>query len=393
MSLFLCTFFTIYGSIHLYFFLKFRSAFAPLSSWFLLMVELLLILLLISPILIHLVEYYRQDWLAQLCAQIGYTWMGFLFLFFCVSLLGDVYHGAGYLVRWGSADRLILPFSGSRAAFLSCIAISLLIFAYGIFEGRHIRIEHLVVTSEKISPDTGRLRIVQISDLHLGIMTQAAEVTRIVQAIQVSQPDLLVSTGDLIDGQPDSFSRQLAPFRQIHPRFGKYAVTGNHEYYVGLDRAIEWTTWAGFHMLRDEQVKVADRLNIIGVDDHEARDNPLKPMKSNPFSVAGRPEPDRFTLFLKHRPLVNPTIAEAADLQLSGHTHRGQIFPFGLLTRFFFPYHSGYYHLGNDFRLYVSRGTGTWGPPIRFLAPPEITVIDLVPLKQGTLSTTEQKRT
>jgi uncharacterized protein len=378
MSLFLLTFFSIYGTIHLYFFLKFRNALAPVSPWFLVPLACFLLLMLLSPVLIHVIETYRQDGFTRIFARAGYLWMGFVFLFSCLSLTTDLYSGATYLVRIFSRGVLLAPVPAAKAAFLACTGLATLICLYGVYEARHIKIEHLVVSSKKIPREISHFRIVQISDMHLGIASSPEQINRIIAAIGEAKPDLLVCTGDLIDGQPDSFAPQLTPFRQINPPFGKFAVTGNHEFYVGLERAITWLEWSGFKVLRGQAAEVTGFLNLAGVDDREAfRRHPASDLSGKnlfPGSPGGH-----FNLLLKHRPLIEPPILEIADLQLSGHTHKGQIFPFGLLTRLFFPYHSGHYTLPNGFQLYVSRGTGTWGPPIRFLSPPEITIIDLVP--------------
>lgn len=379
MSLFLFSFFTIYGSIHLYFFLKCRNAFAPVSPWILVCLAIFLLLMLLSPVLIHVLEAYRQDGLTRIFARTGYFWMGFLFLFFCLSLTTDLYAGIVALSRMLFRSFLTLPAPTAQTVFLCCVSLAVLICFYGIYEARHLKSEHLIVPSEKIPMEIKVFRIVQISDLHLGITSSTEQIKRIIAAVEQAKPDLLVCTGDLIDGQPDSFSPQLAPFRRIDPPYGKYAVTGNHEYYVGLDRALTWLKWSGFKVLRGQTVNINRFLSLTGVDDLEAFH--IRPSSSSlKMDYTIKPLSARFSLFLKHRPLVDPDVISMADLQLSGHTHKGQIFPFGLLTRLFFPYHSGHYNLTNGFQLYVSRGTGTWGPPMRFLAPPEITVIDLVPV-------------
>jgi hypothetical protein len=168
-------------------------------------------------------------------------------------------------------------------------------------------------------------------------------------------------------------------FRQIQPRLGKFAVTGNHEFYAGLEDAIRFITRAGFVLLRGEVATPGGILTLAGVDDPTSRSlGPRRHLSDREVLALGGGE--RFTILLKHQPLVEEGAPGAFDLQLSGHTHRGQIFPFGLLTGRFFSFHSGDYRLENGALIHVSRGTGTWGPPVRFLSPPEITVIDLMPL-------------
>ena len=155
-------------------------------------------------------------------------------------------------------------------------------------------------------------------------------------------------------------------------------MTGNHEFYAGIDDAIDFIARAGFILLRGEVATAAGVIDLAGVDDPTIRRLGLHGGLSDQ-EVLSLGRGNHFTILLKHQPLVENDAPGAFDLQLSGHTHRGQIFPFSLITSRFFPYHSGNFHLEKDALLHVSRGTGTWGPPIRFLSPPEITVIDLIP--------------
>ncbi|MEK6776566.1 MAG: hypothetical protein AABY87_06780 [bacterium] len=163
----------------------------------------------------------------------------------------------------------------------------------------------------------------------------------------------------------------------IRPRYGKFAVMGNHEYYAGIGQTLDFTRKAGFTMLRDEGVSAGCGISIAGVDDPAGRRYGLKDQVSEKALLQGLPH-GPFTLLLKHRPVVDQGSVGLFDLQLSGHVHKGQIFPFNLIAWFYYPLRAGESVLGNGSHLYVSRGSGTWGPPIRFLAPPEITVIELV---------------
>jgi predicted MPP superfamily phosphohydrolase len=167
-------------------------------------------------------------------------------------------------------------------------------------------------------------------------------------------------------------------FREIEPRLGKYGVTGNHEFYAGLDQSIRFTEQAGFTMLRGERIDIGDFLTIAGVDDSQARSFGLFSGRSESDLLGDLPD-NRFVLLLKHRPLLDEDSRGLFDLQLSGHVHRGQIFPFSIITGLYYETQAGLATFSDGSSLYVSRGAGTWGPPVRFLSPPEVTVIDLVP--------------
>ena len=181
-----------------------------------------------------------------------------------------------------------------------------------------------------------------------------------------------------MDGQTDSLNGVGTLLREIKAPLGKFAVTGNHEFYAGLDRSLEFMKQAGFHVLRGEATTVAGLINIAGIDDPVVRGYGRSREVPEKELLSGLPK-DKFTLFLKHRPDVEKSAEGLFDLQLSGHAHKGQIFPFTLIVRFVFPQIAGLYDFSSGSYLYVSRGSGTWGPPIRFLAPPEVTIIDIVP--------------
>lgn len=182
---------------------------------------------------------------------------------------------------------------------------------------------------------------------------------------------MLVSTGDLVDGQMDSLEESILMWREVKPPLGKYAVTGNHEFFAGIDHALAATEEAGFRVLRGESVKPVAGLCLVGVDD------PVGKYAGLPVFLDLPPRGEDFTILLKHQPSVSRRQAGLFDLQLSGHTHAGQLFPFSLITALYFERQAGFYHLEDGSMLYISRGTGTWGPPVRIFAPPEITLIEL----------------
>jgi predicted MPP superfamily phosphohydrolase len=250
---------------------------------------------------------------------------------------------------------------------------------YGWFEAWDIRLERVTIATAKLPPSVSRLRIVQISDVHLGLIVGDTRLRKIAALICQAEPDLIVSTGDLVDGHLDGYAELVGHFNGIHPALGKYAVTGNHEFYAGLDHSLAFLRLAGFEVLRGEARSVQGLLTLVGVDDPvgEFSSGAGIPLEKELLADAGS---SRLIVLLKHRPVVDRE-AGHFDLQLSGHIHQGQIFPFGLLTKLFYPAPAGLSQLHDNSFLYVSRGTGTWGPPIRFLSPPEVTLFELVPIE------------
>ena len=240
-----------------------------------------------------------------------------------------------------------------------------------------IRTEHVIIETPKIPEEMGRFRIVQISDVHLGLIVGERRLSRILDAVRAAKPDILVSTGDLLDGQIDGTKILATEFQKINPPYGKVAVNGNHEYYVGVRMARDFCKAAGFTLLENKTFNIPGVAAIVGVDDPAAGRFGLSTKITEKQLLSGLPK-DRFVLLLKHRPTLAPDSKGLFDLQLSGHTHKGQIFPFTLIIKMLYPIDAGLLELGNDSYLYVNPGSGTWGPPMRFLAPPEVTVIDLV---------------
>jgi predicted MPP superfamily phosphohydrolase len=372
--LFIITFTSLYASMHVYAFLKLRRA-VGLSGAATALVVLFMILMILTPILVRVIESADFEETAKGFAYVGYTWMGFLFLFFVASFSLDLWRFLVYVAEGlGKANWSALKVSARLAFFLPLMA-SVLAAGYGLFEAWNIRTETLVLKSSKI---TRSIRIAQISDVHLGLLIREGRLARILEKVKAASPDIFVSTGDLVDGQTDSLNGVGNLLREIKAPLGKFAVTGNHELYAGLDRSLAFTKQAGFRLLRGEAVSVEGLLTVAGVDDPVVIGSGRAGMVQEKELLSRLPK-DRFTLFLKHRYEVDESAAGLFDLQISGHGHKGQIFPFTLMVRLVTPYVAGLHDLTSGSRLYVSRGSGTWGPPIRFLAPPEVTIIDLVP--------------
>lgn len=362
--------------MHIYVFVKVRTAFAfgPFTAGIILFGMTFMVA---APVLTRLAESHVSDGPARILGFIGYSWMGLIFLFCCSALALDlsrlILHIIGLL--FGVDATPFVP--NAKACFYAPFLFTILAATYGFFEASHIRSKEIVVKTSKIPAKPGTFRIAQVSDVHLGLLLRKDRLTAILDKVKRADPDLIVSTGDLVDGQRTSLSGLDVLLRDVRPRYGKFAVAGNHEFYAGIKHSLEFTRKAGFEVLRGEALQIAEWLTIAGIDD------PAGPGYGHARSeiekaLLSRVPQDRFVLFLKHRPSIDPSTVGLFDLQLSGHVHGGQIFPFRLLTRLFYPHVSGYFSLDRRSSLYISKGSGVWGPPIRFLAPPEVTIINLI---------------
>lgn len=373
---FFTVFTVLYGSMNLYAFVRAKNALSPgpvISA----AIGLFLLTMVFSHFLVHLFQGKDHEVLALVFAYAGYTWMAFLFLFFCISLSTDVLRGILYLTGFflkGDGQRFLLS---PKLLFWAGIALAMMITCYGYFEALSIKTERITIQSPKIPAQAGKIKVAQISDVHLGLMVREKRLERILKAVRKENPDILVSTGDLIDGQLDHIESAIELFSTITPAYGKYAVTGNHEFYRGIEQSVNITEQAGFRVLRGEAVKIPGLLNIAGVDDPAGKSFESVNMITEKEVLSTLPGED-FTILLKHQPRLDNASAGLFDLQLSGHSHKGQIFPFSLIIKLLYPVDSGLLTLDNNSLLYVSRGSGTWGPPVRFLAPPEIALFTLV---------------
>lgn len=376
MSLFLLSFFLIYGSMHAYALLKARSALAP-GPWTMLALLVLLGILLCAPIVTHHLSRRGYEDAARIVSLTGYLWMGFLFFLTCLNLCVDLLRLALWgMGRVGIALNAPAGLAG-RPAFLCIVALAVALSAYSIVEASRIQVVRVRIATDRLPASVPSVRIAQITDLHLGLIHRNGKARDVAAIVAREHPDIFVSTGDLVDGELDGIAGLAEILRGIPAPRGKFAVLGNHEYYAGIDRSIGFTRKAGFTLLRDESVTIDDAVRIAGVDDPAGARFGRTGGPSEAALLGNRPD-GRFTVLLKHRPQLDPSTGGKFDLQLSGHTHNGQIFPFRLLTRLAFPLLAGNHPVAGGGILHVSRGTGTWGPPMRFLAPPEITVVDIV---------------
>src|SRR6185436_16986835 len=224
--------------------------------------------------------------------------------------------------------------------------------------------------------------IVQITDIHVGATIENGYVSRIVDAVNELEADMIAVTGDLVDGSVGRLSRHTEPLGRLTARYGTFFVTGNHEYYSGVDAWIAEMRRLGLSVLLNQHVVLdhfGESIVVAGVTDLSAHHfNPAH--RSDPAAaLVGAPVSAAVKVLLAHQPRSAFAAAQAGfNLQLSGHTHGGQFFPWNFVVKLFEPFTAGLHRL-DDLWLYVSRGTGYWGPPKRFGAPSEITHLTLVP--------------
>jgi len=382
MPLFLIAFLSLYGGMHLYAFIRLRGAFRPLQPGSALLAGWM-VLMTLAPLLVRLAEGAGLERTARWLAWPGYIWMGSIFIFCAALAAADTLRTVARLSGrlFGTA---VPGFLNATSTCGIALLLSLAASGYALSEARSIRTEHVTLSTGKLPPAVRRVRVVQVSDVHVGLLFRESRLERVLQAVRTAQPDILVSTGDLVDGRlsrEDMMShleRLTAMIAAVPAPGGKFAVTGNHEHYAGLDQALEFTRKAGFSVLRNQSVALPAGITVSGVDDPAGQRRGTTKASAPETGLLRALAPGQFKLLLKHRPLIAETGKEHFDLQLSGHVHKGQIFPFNLLVNLRFPIPCGTTTASNGSTIHVSRGSGTWGPPMRLFAPPEVTVIDII---------------
>jgi predicted MPP superfamily phosphohydrolase len=318
---------------------------------------------------------------------ISCIWLG-MFLYLLMALTGGwLLFGLGKLVGF-------IP--NMRIVFLCLLIAAAGVSLYGLVRARHPVFHRVEVAIDGL-PDHWRNRvIVQLSDVHLGSINKTGFLERLVGKVNSLNPDLILITGDLFDGMGGDLASFIEPLKKMKARMGIFFITGNHEGYLGLKRPLSVIRETNIRILNNEVAEI-DGLQIVGVSfpEHHQKSTARDLVTASGSYVAHKP-----SILLYHTPTsieehhadrgsqqantywfpnTSMTLAKEVgiDLQLSGHTHKGQLFPFVWLTRAIYKGYDYGLHKDGSFHLYVSSGVGTWGPPMRIGAPPEIVVIQL----------------
>jgi uncharacterized protein len=283
-----------------------------------------------------------------------------------------------YLLVAAAVTHLACAITGCdpRIAAVLGVGAAVVTVVYGVVHAaRGPIVRRVRVPLAKLPGSAEGYTIAQLTDVHIGPLLGERFASRVVAQVNALAPDLIVITGDIVDGRLDELRRHVEPLRELTARDGVYAVTGNHEYYWNADAWLEHLRSFGICILRNQHATIRGAFELAGVDDSSATEDVSR-------ALAGR-DPALPVVLLAHHPR---TIARAAtagvDLQLSGHTHGGQLLPLGWLSRLFEPRVAGLARFGATW-LYVSEGTGFWGPPMRVGTSSEIALLTLTRADPG----------
>jgi predicted MPP superfamily phosphohydrolase len=339
-----------------------------------------------------LVSRLRGTPLTRLVPWIAFVWLGVAFLLLSALLAIDLFRlvaSAALQAREWLWPADAPPADPARRQFVARAVAGTTLAVVATAAGAAIRsaegpaeIVEVPVRLPRLPRALDGLSIVQITDLHVGPTIRQREVDRVIEQANALHPDVVAITGDLVDGTVPELGAIVGRLARLRARYGVHFVTGNHEYFSGVDEWLRFLPGLGIRVLRNERVSIGDAgasLDLAGVDDWHAGRYGNGHGYDLGKALAGR-DPERAMVLLAHQPLgVEPGIREGVGLQLSGHTHGGQIFPFNLAVHAAFRYVRGLYRVdGGPGHVYVSKGTGYWGPPMRLGSPAEIARITLV---------------
>ncbi len=289
------------------------------------------------------------------------------------------------IIRWLSriAGAQVAPGSwlSSRhpGSFLVIVALSLLVVILGHLNAINPRLRELNINIEKKIPAGSELRAILISDIHLGIINRSSRLEKLVDRINELRPDVVFFAGDIVDEgvSQEEEEKMVGLLRKIRSPLGLYACPGNHEYYGGFERNISYLEKAGVTVLLDRAVRVDGWFYVIGRKDWAALRSGQKRLSLEEIMDQDGVDRTWPVVVLDHQPLYLDQAARAGvDLQLSGHTHAGQLFPLDIINRFVYEKNWGYLKKGTT-HFYVSSGSGTWGPAVRTGSRSEIILLRL----------------
>ena len=392
---FFLIFFAISGLLATYITWRLFSKAAFRRRWKIL-IALGIVVAMFTPVLTIMLHRSGFDNLGlHLLTWAGYLGVGFLSFVFSYLVIRDLVWVplAGFKMIQARISKAAPNAAGSRQidnpsrrGFLvnsvnyGVVAAAALSTGYGIAEAKQTpQVKRVPIKIDHLPPELEGFRIVQITDIHVNPTFRRAAVADIVGVVNTLDADIVVLTGDLVDGSVAQLGFDVAPLKQINSVSGNFFVTGNHEYYSGVIEWIEEVKRLGFTVLLNEHLVISRgqaRMVLAGVTDYRGG-NFLTSHRSDPQKALNGAPPADVKILLAHQPKNIFDAAKAGyDLQISGHTHGGQFFPWNLLVGFAQPYVSGL-HTYQNTRIYVSRGTGYWGPPLRVGSPSEITLIKL----------------
>lgn len=378
MIIFLSIVLLIHILVNYYIFRHTKSVFS-FDGWLGLTLKISFFFLVLSYPLGRFLERMLPSVGSELIAKIGAFWLGAMLYLVLIFLLLDIakliYSWTGFPNFLSAKDNL--DFRQKLVAIV--YGLTAIILLLGHVNALYPRINSFSIETKKLLNDNKRLRVGMASDIHLGSIISNGRLERFVNLMNEQKPDIILLAGDIFDEDLGPVIKNDMGYliSKLNAPLGVFAVTGNHEYIGGVEPAVAYLEDHNIKVLRDTTISINGILNLVGREDRQS--NVMGSLKRKPLDlIVSGIDSSLFTILMDHQPYnLNEAVENGIDLQLSGHTHHGQMFPFNFITKSIFEVSRGLRKIDNTF-VFVSTGFGTWGPPVRIGNRPEIVVIDVV---------------
>ncbi len=375
--LFFSIVFTVYALVNYYIYWHLKQ-WKPNSNWIYWAIHITFFIVVLAYPIGRIFERFYLNSLTEFIVKLGSIWLGamlyFTLTFFAIDIIRFFAFIAGLIFKTPSISPLLLS---SKSLLVVSISVASIVL-YGFFNALQPTIKRIEIQTSKHLNPNGRIKLAIASDIHLGTVISNGRLSRMVSIINSQKPDAILLAGDIFDEDIGLvIKRNMGELiSKLDAPLGVFAVTGNHEYIGGVNSAVDYLTKHGVQVLRDTSELVNNSFYIVGREDRQAKYMANHFRKSIPELVSNI-DSEKFNILLDHQPYnLHEAYENGIDLQISGHTHHGQLWPFNYITSAIFQISYGYQQI-NGTHFYVSNGFGTWGPPLRVGNRPEIVIIDI----------------
>ncbi|MCL1834191.1 MAG: metallophosphoesterase [Leptospirales bacterium] len=378
LAMFFTVFLTIFLTGNIYLFIRGWQA-LPVNIWVRAGYSVLFIFAALSFIT---GQFFRRSGLFEnetMIMFIGSIWLAFLLYALLIVITIDLVRGVNFFFHFLPAKEVLLNRNVPLFLFIGAVLVSSSIVVAGVITAANPVVNKIDIKIDKKAGSRNSFTIVMASDIHLGNVIGKKKFQYLADRINETYPDIVLFAGDFID-------RSIEPLinddigsiiESINSKYGIYAVTGNHEYFGGVSKIVNFLSKHKVNLLLDESIEIENSLLLVGREDKTMTRFAGKGRKSLHVLLDGKRR-DLPIIVMDHQPAsINESVEKMADLHLSGHTHNGQLWPMNLITKALFEVSCGYAKIENT-HIYVSKGYGTWGPPVRTTGRPEIVVLNLI---------------
>lgn len=368
----------VYALVNFYIFIKGWQALDGVRREWRLAYAIVFVALALSFIAGRFLERASSSFFTEALVWIGSFWLAVMLYGFLAAVLSDILLLAANLFKFKTLQFLLTGTAGKLWTFIAVAGLISVITVAGFFNACNVRVKKLELDIPKKAGQLKQLNITMASDIHLGTIIGNGRLGRLVEKINATDPDLVLLAGDIVDEDIGPVIRgdMGKKLKEIKARYGVIGITGNHEYIGGVQKAVEYLEAHGIKMLLDDKILVADALWVAGRKDRSGARFDGAPRKLLIDILSGIDE-NQPLILLDHQPFnLEEAESRNVDLQLSGHTHHGQLWPLNFITNLVYEKSWGYLKKGMT-HFYVSSGAGTWGPPVRTGNHPEIVSIKI----------------